>query len=133
MDILAGVFAYVAGIGALFAGLALSFFVLFSSPNATIEPQSPPQSATAMLVKQATPNKAPAAEANAKPLAAHPEKQAAVASPEPAQQTMPGKLSRHKASASTARLRRMVQEERARRWAYQQDSSFESRFLGYAD
>jgi hypothetical protein len=46
---------------------------------------------------------------------------------------MPGKLGRHKASASAARLRRLVQEERARRWAYEQDSSFESRFLGYAD
>lgn len=131
MDILASVFAYVAGIGALFAGLALSFSVLLSSPNATIEPQSPPQSATAMLVKPAAPIKAPAAEANAKPLAAHAEKQAAVAPPDPAQQTMPGKLGRHKASA--ARSRRLVQEERARRWAYQQDPSFESRFLGYAD
>ncbi len=30
-------------------------------------------------------------------------------------------------------LRRLAQEDRARRWAYQQDPSFETRFLGYAD
>jgi len=29
--------------------------------------------------------------------------------------------------------RRLVQEERARRWAYQQNPDFEARFLGYAD
>jgi hypothetical protein len=33
----------------------------------------------------------------------------------------------------TQYFRRLVQEERAKRWAYQQDPSFENRFLGYAD
>ena len=33
MDILAGMLVYLAGIGALFAGLALSFFVFFSTPH----------------------------------------------------------------------------------------------------
>jgi hypothetical protein len=40
---------------------------------------------------------------------------------------------RQKVQASRAQARRLVQEERARRWAYEQDSDFESRFLGYAD
>jgi hypothetical protein len=128
MDILAGVFAYVAGIGTLFAGLAVSFFVFFSTPNQPLQTQTQPQSATAMLVRPSAPNKAAGAEANANPIAAHSEKQAAAPSPDPGQ-----KFSRHRASASAARLRRLVQEDRARRWAYQQDPSFESRFLGYAD
>ena len=128
MDILAGIFAYVAGIGALFAGLAFSFFVFFSTPNQSPQTQSRPQNASAMMVRPSAPNKAVAAEANAKSAAAHSEKQAAASSLDPA-----AKFSRHKASASAARLRRLVQEERARRWAYQQASSFESRFLSYAD
>jgi hypothetical protein len=40
---------------------------------------------------------------------------------------------RQKGQSSPARLRRLAQEERARRWVYQQDSSFESRFMSYAD
>jgi hypothetical protein len=36
-------------------------------------------------------------------------------------------------TARAQKLRRFGQEERARRWAYQQDPDFESRFLGYAD
>jgi hypothetical protein len=134
MDILASIFAYVAGIGALFAGLVFSFFVFFStpiqSPQTQAEPQTQtqPQSASVLLVRPSPSNKAAAAEATAKPVAVLSEKQAAASSPDAAP-----KFSRHKASASAARLRRLVQEERARRWAYQQDSSFESRFLGYAD
>jgi hypothetical protein len=34
---------------------------------------------------------------------------------------------------SAAQLRRLVQEERARRFAYQQEPNFQSRLLGYAD
>ena len=51
MDILAGMLAYVAGIGALFAGLAVSFFVFFSTPHEPLQTQTQPQSASAMLVR----------------------------------------------------------------------------------
>jgi cytoskeletal protein RodZ len=61
MDILAGMLAYVAGIGALFAALAVSFFVFF----APLQTETQPQNARAMLVRPSTPNK-PAAEARAK-------------------------------------------------------------------
>ena len=54
MDILAGMFAYIAGIGAIFAGLVVSFSVFVATPNKPVEPQS----ATAMLVKPSAPNKA---------------------------------------------------------------------------
>src|SRR5215467_14460457 len=48
MDILAGMLAYVAGIGALFAGLAVAFFVFVATPKAPLQAQSEPQSAHAL-------------------------------------------------------------------------------------
>src|SRR6516225_1136159 len=71
MDILASMLAYLAGIGALFAGLAVSFFVFFSTPH---EPLQTQQSASAMLVRPSTPNKPAAVEARAKQSADHFEK-----------------------------------------------------------
>jgi len=126
MDILASMLAYLAGIGALFTGLAVSFFVFFSTPH---EPLQTQQSASAMLVRPSTPNKPAAVEARAKQSADHFEKHTTAAgSPGGAQaRDVHGKY-----AASAAQARRF-QEERGRRWAYQQDSSFERRFLGYAD
>jgi hypothetical protein len=40
---------------------------------------------------------------------------------------------RQKGQLSRAELRRLAQEQRAKRWAYQQDDSFEARFMSYAD
>jgi hypothetical protein len=129
MDILAGMFAYIAGIGAIFTGVVVSFSVFVATPNKPVEPQS----ATAMLVKPSAPNKAVAAEAGAKPASGHAEKNATAAN-------APGRLGNEihrtpdtSAAASAAQLRRMVEEERARRLASQHDPSFEHRFLGYAD
>jgi hypothetical protein len=124
MDILAGMLAYLAGIGAIFAGLALSFSVFFSAPNQPPQPQA----ATAMIVKTTPPSKAAAETKNAKRTTAHHEKQldatsvAAVAPDDP-----------RKPAISASRLRQLVQEERARHWVYQQDANFQNRFLGYAD
>jgi hypothetical protein len=134
MDILAGMLAYVAGIGALFAGLAVSFFVFFSTPHEPLQTETQPQSASAMLVRPSTPNKSAALEARATQSAGQSEKHAAAAgSPGAAQPTASARNRHGKHAASAAQARRLIQEERARRWAYQQDSSFESRFLGYAD
>ena len=128
MDILAGVLVYLAGIGALFAGLALSFFVFFSTPH---EPLQTQQSASAMLVRPSTPNKPAAVEARAKQSADNFEKHTmAAGSPGSAQASARDVHGKYAASAAQARR---LQEERGRRWAYQQDSSFERRFLGYAD
>lgn len=141
MDILAGMLAYVAGIGALYAALAVSFFVFFATPHEPLQSETQPQNARAMLVRPSTPNK-PAAEARAKqtatqsashfdkPAEKHP---AAAGSSVTAQATALARDPQRKHAASAAQARRLIQEERARRWAYQQDSSFESRFLGYAD
>ncbi len=131
MDILAGMLAYVAGIGALFAALAVSFFVFFATPHEPPQTETQPQNARAMLVRPSTPNK-PAVEARAKQSATQgggnfeklAEKHAAAAG---------ARDPRRNHAAPAAQARRLIQEERTRRWAYQQDSSFESRFLGYAD
>jgi hypothetical protein len=138
MDILAGMLAYVAGIGALFAGLAVSFFVFFSTPNEPLQTQAQPQSASAMLVRPSTPNKPPVVEAPAQQTAGRSEKPAekpaaAAGSSVAAQPATLARDFRHKPAAAAAQARRLIHEERARRWAYQQDSNFESRFLGYAD
>jgi hypothetical protein len=138
MDILAGMLAYVAGIGALFASLAVSFFVFFSTPHEPLQTETQPQSARAMLVRPSAPNKPAAVEARATQSATqtdgHSEKHAAAAGARgAAQQTASPRDLRRKHAASAAQARRLTQEERAHRWAYQQDSSFESRFHGYAD
>lgn len=136
MDILAGILAYVAGIGALFGALAFSFFIFFSAPSQPIQRQSQPQNASAMLVRPSAPSKSAAVEAHAKQIAGHSEKAAEkrpTASPSAAWPTASARDLHRKGVASAAQLRRLVQEERAHRWAYQQDSTFESRFLGYAD
>ena len=135
MDILAGMLAYIAGIGAIIAGLAVSFSVFVASPNKPVEPQS----ATAMIVKPSAPNKAVPAETIAKPASGHAETNAAAVNA-PADAARPTRLGNEihrrpdtSAATSAAQLRQMVQEERARRWASQHDPSFEHRFLGYAD
>jgi hypothetical protein len=142
MDILAGILAYVAGIVALFAGLAISFSFFLSTPHEPLQTQAAAQSASAMLVRPSAPRKPVAVEAHAKQRAklsaaqsaGHSDQHAAAAgSPGSAQASASARDVRGKNAQSTAQARRLIQEGRARRWAYQQDSSFESRFLGYAD
>ena len=142
MDILAGILTYVAGIVALFAGLAISFSLFLSTPHEPLQTPAAAQSASAMLVRPSTPRKPVAVEAHAKQRAkisaaqsaGHSEKHAAAAgSPGSAQATASARDVRGKHARSAAQARRLIQEGRARRWAYQQDSSFEGRFLGYAD
>ena len=113
-----------------FAALALSFFVFFSTPHEPLQPQ--PQSASAMLVQPSTLNKPAAVEARAKQSADHSEKHATAAgSPGSARASARDVDGKH--AASSAQAQRLIQEERARRWAYRRDSSFERRFLDYAD
>jgi hypothetical protein len=88
-----------------------------------------------MLLRPSTPNKparvAAYAKQSIKQSAGQSEKQAtASGSPSRAQATASRELRR---KPSTEQARRLIQEERARRWAYQQNSSFADRFLGYAD
>src|SRR5262249_10982996 len=64
MDILAGMLAYLAGIGVIFGGLALSLLLFTATPKQPRTPQSPV--ATAMRVAPNAAAKTPDAQANAK-------------------------------------------------------------------
>jgi hypothetical protein len=134
MDILAGMLAYIAGLGALVGGLAVAF-VFFAAPNAPLQTQTQPQSANAMMVRPSAPNKPiKLVEARAKESTRYSEKHAAATSPAGgAQRTISSRDVRRKQAASTAQARRLIEEGGARSWAYQQDSNFASRFLGYSD
>ena len=72
MDILAGMLAYVTGIGALFAGLAMAFFVFVATPKAPPQAQSEPQSAHALLARPSAPNRPTAVAAHARRSAIRP-------------------------------------------------------------
>jgi hypothetical protein len=141
MDILAGALAYLAGIGALFGALALSFVLFTSMPDNPPTPRQP-QSATAMMVAPGASSKTPAAAAVAKPAVERQKHRRPATMPvEPARtSTVAHNTQAHdthqRSATAAAKSRRLAQEERARRWAYQEDAkepSFESRFLGYAD
>jgi hypothetical protein len=140
MDILAGMLAYVAGIGALFAAVAVSFFVFFATPKEPAQMQDPAHGASAMLVhpgNAGAPSKTGAAVAHAthtaKESALHSEKRHAIAGSLGAVSPTASARERQRKPASAAQARQLTQGERARRWAYQQNPSFENRFLGYAD
>ena len=79
MGILAGMLAYVAGIGALVAGLAVSFFVFFAVPQEPIQTQAGPQTASAMLVRPSTAYKPLTVDPPAKQSASRSEEHAAAA------------------------------------------------------
>jgi hypothetical protein len=136
MDIIGSMLAYLGCVTGIVGALAISFLVLFASP----EPPATPLHAAAMTARQ-TPAKTIAA-AEAKPAAKIAQADNAVAALLPGTETVPQRAvvagARQKMQMSRAHLRRLVQEERAqeeraRRWAYQQDPDFEARFLGYAD
>jgi hypothetical protein len=134
MDILAGMLAYVAGLGALFGAFAVAFMFV-ATPKASLHTQAESQSANAMLVRPSTahkPNKL--VEARAKASAHRSEKHvAATGSHDSAQRTASARDSHRNRAASAAQARRSTDEEHARRWAYQQDGSLASRFLGYSE
>jgi hypothetical protein len=134
MDILAGMLAYVAGLGALFGALALAFMFV-ATPKASLQTQAQPQSANAMLVGPSTPKKPnKLVEARAKESAHRSEKHAvATGSRDSAQRTASSRDTRRNRAVSAAQARRPTDEEHARRWAYQQDGTFASRLLGYSE
>jgi len=156
MDILAGMLGYLAGIGAVFGVFALSFFVFFATPKEALQAQSEPQSAHALLARRSASHRPTAVAAHARRSAKestrestlHSEKHEPVANAAGADQrtktardhprkTGTSKTGTSKTGTSTAQALRLMEEERARHWAYQLDSnqgsSFERRFLGYAE
>jgi hypothetical protein len=150
MDILASIFAYLGCVTGIVGALAMSFYLVFAAPN----PALTPVDTMAMATKSDLLRTAIAPRAN--PVANIARADTHVASRVPSQeasQVASQKASQDALNVSTADaspataapaakktqlahaqlLRRLAQEDRARRWAYQQDPSFETRFLGYAD
>jgi hypothetical protein len=146
----------VAGIGAVFASLAVAFFVFFATPKEPLQAQSEPQSAHAMLARPSASNGPSAVAAHARRSAKEAARESAkesarestresarkstkAGSPGATYPTASARNHERKPGASTAQARRLIQNDR--RWAYQQDSTqdsrqdstFKSRFLGYAD
>ncbi len=130
MDILASVIAYLGCITAVVAALVISFAAFFSSPEQA--PSFPPKQSVAMSAKPSVPKVTTAA------VAKPPVK---LDQAQNNSSTIAQRIARTKAAAAHTRtlaaraekVRHLVQEERARRWAYQDDPDFEARFLGYTD
>jgi hypothetical protein len=142
MDILGPIFAYLGVMAGIVGALMISFTVAFAPPN---EPAPAIVKQTAIIKQTTTAAAKPNVSARSDKLISDKptiEKSASavtiVAQSNSAQSISPPvapktAAARSKVPTRAEYLRRLVQEERARRWAYQADPDFESRFLGYAD
>ena len=135
----------------IIGAFAVSFFIVFSAPNEAVIPQRDAAivSATAtksdMLADGKRPvlKNAPADNPAVNRVATTTQKREVtpptktppqvVAGQTPAAQKLTAFDARPKSKISRAQWRQMVAQERSRRLAYQQNSDFQSRFLGYAD
>ncbi len=144
MDILAAMFAYLACITGIVAGLAMSFVVFFSPPgqlspkprlaiamarpsHATAAPVSP---VTTVAKAEIRPSAKPGAKWVAKTGASNTRLAAAAA--KTAVRPVASDA-RQRPLKPQNRLRRLAEKERARELAYREHSSFESRFLHFDD
>lgn len=155
MDILAPVFAYLTCVAGILGGFVVAFYLVVSPPNhAALEPRNEPiASVTATksapltdlkkpalrsavadnpAINHAAPNTQKREEARqpATARAANPQGSDRVASSIAATQN---RAANGKSKITRAQWRELVQQERKRRLAFQQNADFESRFLGYAD
>jgi hypothetical protein len=151
MDILAPVFAYLTCVAGIIGAFVVSFFIVFSAPNGAVIPEhdtavvSATASKSDMLADAKKPvlKNAPADNSVVNHVAVTTQKREvtlptktspqAVAGQTTAAQKLTAFDARPKSKISRAQWREMVAQERSRRLAYQQNSDFESRFLGYAD
>jgi len=132
MDIIASVLAYMGCVTGIIGALVLSFAIFLSTPDQPTGINYPVAMAANQSVARATTPHATSKLEHRPPLVATDVQ--STPAPQTMAQTMATASARQKVQTSRAQyLRRMVQEERARRWAYQQDPDFEARFLGYAD
>jgi hypothetical protein len=153
MDILAPVLAYLTCVAGIIGAFVVSFYFVFSPPNQPAIPQR-----TAAIVSATATKVAPSADAkkpvlrstvadnspvnHVAPTTQKREQQTtqtaavrgapaqAAASPS---QKLATSEAHPKSKISRAQWRQIVEQERRRRLAYQQNGDFESRFLGYAD
>ena len=151
MDILAPVFAYLTCVAGIIGAFVVSFFIVFSAPNGAAIPQrsvavvSETASKTDMLADAKNPvlKNAPTDNSAVNHVAATTQKREVTLPTKTPPQAVAGQITaaqkltafdaRSKGKISRAQWREMVAQERSRRLAYQQNSNFDSRFLGYAD
>jgi hypothetical protein len=144
MDILASMLAYLGCVTGIVGALAMSFYLFFAAPNPALTPtHSIAMAAKSDMLKSdmlKSDMLRTAIAPHAKPVASIARADTYVASQVASNistaDAPPATVAPASKKAQLARaqlLRRLVQEDRARRWAYQQDPSFETRFLGYAD
>jgi hypothetical protein len=130
MDVIAAMFAYLGCVTGIVGALAISLFVFFSAPRQQIAPKY----TVAIAAKSDKLNTTFATDT--KPAFATDTKPASTSTAAKAETTPAPKFAaniRPRTQTPSEQLRRLVQQERARRFAYQQDPAFEARFLGYAD
>jgi len=132
MDIIASVLAYLGCVTGIIGALVLSFAIFtFHARSADGINYPVAMTANRSVARATTPHATTKLE-HRPPLVATDVQ--STPAPQPMAQIIAAASARQKVQTSRAQyLRRMVQEERARRWAYQQDPDFEARFLGYAD
>ena len=156
MDILAPVFAYLTAVAGIVGAFIVAFSVVVSAPK-----QPAIEQHSAAIVSTTAPKAAPAADTKPSADVTKPVLKMAADNPpvnHAATTTQKRETAPQQAAASTtaatplgmsqkpavaearskgkitrAQWRQIVQQERSRRLAFQQNSSFESRFLGYAD
>lgn len=152
MDILAPVFAYLTCVAGIIGAFVVSFYLVLSPPA---QPDSAPRIAAVesmsatkgdLLAKKpilhgataeaALNHAAPALTTQKREETRH-RVARAVPAEAPASPVASPKLAagdpRAKGKITRAQWRELVQQERNRRLAYQQNADFDSRFLGYAD
>jgi hypothetical protein len=129
MDILASVVAYLTCVTGILAALVMSFFVVLSTP----EQPTAAKYVVTHAVQQTALQTSTAPALSAKSII----KSAPWLTPppgDPVVQSSSVASDRQLAQKVQAQnARRLVEEERAKRWAYRQDPDFESRFLSYAN
>jgi hypothetical protein len=134
MDILASMLAYLGCVTGIVGALAMSFYLFFAAPHQALTPTHAIAMATkpSVLMTAMAPQAKPSAKIDRADTHVASRIASDVSTEEASQAT--AAEARKKAELAHAQfLRRLVQEDRARRWAYQQDPSFETRFLGYTD
>jgi hypothetical protein len=137
MDILAAMFAYLVCVTGIVGGLVMSFVIFFSSPGQFSAPPTPAAAVVARL-DQAAP--APASvKTVAKAAIEAAAKTATASKPAAAEGAKTAAVARAAIEAPQKPLyarthsRRLAKKVRARQLAYGEHSSFESRFLHFAD
>jgi hypothetical protein len=129
MDILASMLAYLTCVTGIIGALCLATVLYFSTPG------QPALTHSAAIAIRTSATKISPVNLNALETPV-----SSTATPEPLPQANVAATAHaakaaadaRQAQLSAAQLRRLVQEERAKRWAYK-DPDFESRFMSYAD